>query len=70
MTDKEVGELWRDNGEGHDHWWFDLQITALIRKLVEQKTEAWLGVDADHMTYETALAEALRDYGIDPETWK
>ena len=70
MTDKEVGELW------HKHYVPNpkeevLEVLDLIRKLVEERAKAieeygrpWNELQTPHVDL------ALRDFGIDPKTWK
>lgn len=72
MKDKQVGELWADWSpvEGHPAWDEASIVCDLIRKLVEERANkhygpAWNGVD-----WKEAVAKAVRDFGIDPETWK
>jgi hypothetical protein len=66
MKDHEVGELWQKIqtssarfSSAMDGYWCG-QTEALIRKLVKER--AWIK-DGDNAT-------ALKDFGIDPETWK
>ena len=70
MTDREVGELWLKHCSTPDLriWFWD--TTALIRKLVGDRTR-WKEYVTDRQCVgPCALAEALRDFGIDPTTWK
>lgn len=69
MDDKKVGELWRNCLIGQKHGYAVQHEIDLIRKLVEERARSresdgpWLGdfkvIDA-----------ALRDFGIDPGTFK
>ena len=70
MTDQEVGKLWRLATQyGFHHSWGD--IANLIRILVKERgrfyakhhpSESWI-------TLEQGNDLALRDLGIDPDTW-
>jgi hypothetical protein len=66
MTDREVGELWRDLNRPIDH---ECSLArhgrALIRKLVEERTRLY---EKDKISH--AHIVALRDFGIDPKEWK
>jgi hypothetical protein len=57
MTDREVGELWR-NFRG------DPTIRKLISKLVEERSKQY---DWDTSN---GIPEALRDFGIPESEWK
>lgn len=74
MTDKEVGELWRDaiimNGT---HYWA-AQCEALIRELVKERAWKMAGVYYKGLPTDgeekTCYKAALRDFGIDPEQFE
>ena len=75
MTDKEVGELWRDSNDNISGW--PGLCRELIRKLVEERTKKNRVICrfADHNNYcphddSCHEREAVRDFGIPPETWK
>jgi len=62
MTDEEVGELWR----AYADWWqpkIGENVRSLIRKLVEER-------QLQYVASGNSLECALRDFGIDPKTWK
>lgn len=69
IKDKEVGELWRMLCGAIDH---ECSLARhgrdLIRKLVEER--AVCIVQLSRRNHEEAEGLALRDFGIDPETWK
>jgi hypothetical protein len=73
MTDKEVGELWR-NIHDMKHWSFDT-TKQLIRKLVEERAHHIYDRAGESYTmsqgpqYEYCLMAALRDFGIDPKDY-
>lgn len=75
MEDKDVGELWTElnyRHAGECGWLFD-KTKELIRKLVEERA-LWhmgIGVRPDKIKIRAdSIRAALRDFGIDPETWK
>jgi hypothetical protein len=68
MTDKEVGELWREVTTRNIDQWPYQKFVALIRKLVEERAK-WLGWLPNDVDRSDALASALRDFGIDPDSW-
>lgn len=81
MEDKEVGELWRLANDMYVPDEFldaeqNRRIMALIRKLVEERAAHLFVVMQDRyeMQYgpqrDACLEVALRDFCIDPETWK
>jgi hypothetical protein len=79
MTDKEIGELWRWHGRQPPSGFGNSDIIlSLIRKLVEERKELsyrrqggrWLMVDLTNEDKRKWLDRALRDFGIDPETFK
>ena len=75
ITDKEVGELWRRciDSASDLHWDTEELLKNLIRKLVEERAKwyieggIWNGEDFDTTS---PTENALRDFEIDPETWK
>ena len=75
MEDKEVGELWHDASTKGGYWdnvGAADAICELIRNLVEERARHYsrdckcLGIGHTPLH----IAEACRDFGIDPETWK
>lgn len=70
MTDKQVGELWRLNLEfvGQDRI---VKVNDLIRKLVSDRKYhiACVMEDDDNYPDERCKAEALRDFGIEPDSF-
>jgi len=72
MTDKEVGELWRRT-QDHLTWpeplLLEHNIVELIRKLVKDRTRLKEYITDRRCIGPCALAEALRDFSIDPATW-
>ena len=70
MTDKEVGELWRERWDElrklypHDTTGFALDIfMSLIRKLVEERAKHYQDKCSD------GIPDALNDFGINSEEW-
>ena len=69
MKDCEVGELWRKHrgkiGLEHHH------VVKVIRKLVEERASH---IYHGHNRYSWSMGQcrecALRDFGIEPATWK
>jgi len=67
MTDKAVGKLWRKINEtcsALDTCLNHGDLVAVIRKLVEERTKAF------YLESDDAEIEALREFGIDPATWR
>ena len=66
MEDKEVGRLWHDANVRHGHWHSvnaDEPIIQLICKLVEER-------QLQYVASGNSLESALRDFGIDPDSYK
>ena len=70
MGDKEVGEMWR--------YWQEFKggvsaaaiICELIRKLVEERAQNHFWAQGKGKTVRDFEEMALRDFDIDPETFK
>ena len=66
MADREVGELWAyykaDDRESKD-------VRGLIRKLVEERRHT-MCIHGSHCNHDDHLHFALRNFGIDPESWR
>jgi hypothetical protein len=76
MKDHKVGELWTRWHLIADLYPHACDICDLIRKLVEERARRYLQWQSD-VAFSTnrdkqlsELRYALRDFGIDPETWK
>jgi hypothetical protein len=78
MKDEEVGRVWNDARqytESHAGLSWAHKVLTVIRKLVEERARRYLqwqsdvafSTDRDRQLSE--LRYALRDFGIDPETW-
>ena len=69
MTDKEVGELWRESMRHSPDCVFTAKVADLIRKLVEERAKwyGWQSSGLDKADSASALDAAIRDFGI---TWK
>jgi hypothetical protein len=71
MTDEEVGELWRKGISSHAHRPCLQERLALIRKLVEERARVYDNGDDSRDDYHRwHIEHTLRDFGIDPATWK
>jgi len=71
MKDKQVGELWAEAQTKQFGWASRQDVMELIRKLVEERARWHSRVHAVakwHVNDDNN--QALRDFGIDPETWK
>lgn len=60
MTDKEVGNLWREALK-----WSDEVTLQLVRKVVEERAEKYRAARNQPNKY----SYALRDFGISPDEW-
>ena len=67
MTDKQMGELWREHGGGDPLRHHNCIICRLIRKLVEERVKHYGIIGAPEG--EAPLEAALFDFNIDPGTW-
>jgi len=65
MTDKEVGELW--TSLAGLEWPY---VQKLIRKLVEERANYIQQVLESSQNAKDFIPAALRQFGIDPKTWK
>ncbi len=76
MTDKEVGELWKEtyNRDQLHGAYFIARILDVIRKLVEERSEdcKWNVQNRREKRHEGDywIKQALRDFGIDPKEYK
>lgn len=72
MEDREVGELWVEINYrypgGNAHWF--LKCRELVRKLVEERAQRKYFYAINEHGWEYYIPHALKDFGIDPETWK
>lgn len=83
MTDKEVGELWRNHGDGKPLTHLHCAVCDLTRKLVEERKQhkkishdayegrEGVGLYCKECSYTDGdwENEALRDFGINSEEW-
>lgn len=75
MTDKEVGELWRQ-GKWQLRCTADIIVPDLIRKLVEDREQYYVVARANDdlmnrpVNKEDPRVMALSDFGIDEEEWQ
>jgi len=75
MEDKEVGELWAEAQTKQFGWASRQDVMELIRKLVEERAIAYQNHDREAPMYQDRIFPkyiglALRDFVINPETWK
>ena len=73
MEDKEVGELWRDvcnGGSGGNELYYCWTVIDLIIKLVEERAQNHFWEQGKGKTVRDFDEMALRDFGIDPDTFK
>jgi len=80
ITDKEVGELWRESRRREPRQGqnvgiievYQVHVENLIRKLVEERRmsySSWYRASSDptFQARESSLVRACRDFGIDPK---
>lgn len=70
MTDKEVGTLWNLYIEYNPNDFKGYQIRALIAKLVDERARWKELITNGRCVGPCAINEAIRDFGINAETWR